>query len=48
MVSEITSHMRQSLDIQTVLQVAVNEISQSLGLAALDVRLGVDAVKTQD
>ena len=41
-VGESTARMRESLDIQTVLQVAVREISQSLGLAALDVRLGTD------
>jgi GAF domain-containing protein/uncharacterized membrane protein len=43
---EITARMRQSLDVETVLQVAVREISQSLGLAALDVRLGVDTQST--
>lgn len=48
MVSQATGRMRESLDIQTVLQVAVREISQSLGLAALDVRLGVDADETRD
>jgi GAF domain-containing protein len=48
MVSQATGRMRESLDIQTVLQVAVREISQSLGLAALDVRLGVDADEARE
>jgi GAF domain-containing protein/HAMP domain-containing protein len=37
---DVTSRMRQSLDMETVLRTAVHEISKSLGLAALDVRLG--------
>jgi GAF domain-containing protein len=41
LVSEATSRMRESLDVESVLQVAVQEISRSLGLAALDVKLGV-------
>ncbi len=40
---EVTAHMRETLDVNTVLQTAVREISESLGLAALDVRLDVEA-----
>ncbi|RLD11343.1 MAG: hypothetical protein DRI56_01235 [Chloroflexota bacterium] len=38
--SEITTHMRETLDIETVLKTAVSDISEALGLAALDVQLG--------
>jgi GAF domain-containing protein/HAMP domain-containing protein len=38
--TEITGHMRETLDVEMVLQTAVQEISQALGLEALDVRLG--------
>lgn len=41
LVGEATSRMRESLDVESVLRVAVQEISRSLGLAALDVKLGV-------
>jgi GAF domain-containing protein/HAMP domain-containing protein len=37
---EITARMRETLDIETVLESAAREIGQALGLAALDVRLG--------
>jgi GAF domain-containing protein/HAMP domain-containing protein len=39
---EITARMRETLDIETVLKRAANEIGQALGLAALDVRLDVE------
>jgi GAF domain-containing protein len=39
---EITARMRETLDIETVLNRAANEIGQRLGLAALDLRLGVE------
>jgi GAF domain-containing protein len=38
-VSETTARMRQSLDVETVLDTAASEIGRQLGLAALDVRL---------
>ncbi len=41
-VSEITGRMRATLNIETVLQTAAQEISEALGLLALDVRLGVE------
>ncbi len=37
--SQITSRMRESLDVETVLSTAAQEISAALGLMALDVRL---------
>ena len=40
--SEVTARIRASLDIETVLRNATQEIAQALGLAALDVRLGTD------
>jgi len=40
--SAVTARMRETLNIETVLQTAAREIGQALGLAALDVRLGGD------
>jgi GAF domain-containing protein len=39
MIGDVTSHMRQSLDMETVLKTAVREIGETLGLAALDIRV---------
>lgn len=39
---EITARMRETLDIETVLDTAVIEIGERLGLAALDVRIGTE------
>lgn len=39
MVGEIATNMRESLEIERVLQTAAQEIGQAMGLAALDVRL---------
>jgi GAF domain-containing protein len=39
-VGEVTTRMRETLDVETVLKTAVDEISRTLGLAALDLRLG--------
>lgn len=36
---EITSHLRSSLDMETVLRTAMNEIAQKLGVAQLEVQL---------
>jgi len=41
--SEVTARIRETLDVETVLETAVREISEALGLAALDVRLGTGA-----
>jgi GAF domain-containing protein len=38
--SEVTARMRETLDVESVLRTAVQEISGALGLAALDLRLG--------
>jgi GAF domain-containing protein len=38
---EITARMRETLDVETVLETAAHEIGQALGLAALEVRLGL-------
>ncbi len=40
--SEITSRMRETLDIETVLQTATRELRNSLNLAEVEIRLGVD------
>lgn len=40
LVSVVSARMRETLDVETVLRTAVEEISQAVGLAALDVRLG--------
>jgi GAF domain-containing protein/HAMP domain-containing protein len=46
--AQVTAHMRETLDVDAVLQTAVREISAALGLVALDVRLGAEAETTQD
>lgn len=38
--SEIVSRMRETLDMDTILQTALREIGQSLGLASIEVRMG--------
>jgi predicted Zn-dependent protease len=43
---EVTARMRETLDVDTVLQTAVREIGHALGLAALDVRLGTETELT--
>jgi GAF domain-containing protein len=40
LVGEATARMRETLDLETVLKTAVEEISGVLGLAAIDLRLG--------
>jgi GAF domain-containing protein len=46
--AQVTAHMRETLDVDAVLQTAVREISAALGLVALDVRLGAEAETTKD
>lgn len=41
LITEISTKIRETLDIESVLQTASNEISKSLGLAALDIELGL-------
>jgi GAF domain-containing protein/HAMP domain-containing protein len=38
--SQITGHMRETLDMETVFKTGMKEIAETLGLAALNVRLG--------
>jgi len=40
LVGEVTARMRQTLDVEAVLDTAVDEIARVMGLAALDLRLG--------
>jgi GAF domain-containing protein len=42
LLGQAAAHMRESLDVETVLRVATDEIRRALGLAALEVRLEVD------
>ncbi|GAB4532527.1 MAG: hypothetical protein Kow0063_13180 [Anaerolineae bacterium] len=39
---QVTARIRETLDVQTVLKVAAHEISEAMGLAALDVRIGFE------
>ena len=41
--SRVSARMRETLDTETVLKTAVEEIAGALGLAALDLRLGTEA-----
>ncbi|MEA3350265.1 MAG: hypothetical protein U9Q82_06570, partial [Chloroflexota bacterium] len=41
-VGEITARMRETLDIETVLQTAASEIQQVLNLAEAEIRLGTN------
>jgi len=41
-ISQITSQMRETLDIETVLQTAVRELRRTLNLAEVEVRLGTE------
>jgi GAF domain-containing protein len=42
MIGEITSHMRETLDLETVLQTAAREMRHALDLAEVEMRLGAD------
>ncbi len=44
LISEITSRMRESLDVEAVLQVAAGQIRQALELKTVTVSLGVDEI----
>lgn len=39
-IGEVTGRMRETLDIETILETAVNEIGAAMGLAALEVQIG--------
>jgi GAF domain-containing protein len=40
LVSMVSARMRETLDVEMVMETAVDEIGKALGLAALDIRLG--------
>lgn len=42
LMSEVTARIRETLEVETVLKTAVDEIGAALGLAALDLRLSLD------
>ena len=44
--SEVATRLRESLDIDTLLQTAVREIGRTLNLAHVEVRVGSDPVAT--
>jgi len=44
---QLTSRIRESLDVETVLKTAVREIGEALGLAALDVRMGTEELSEE-
>lgn len=46
--SEITTRIRQTLDIETILETAVNEIGPAMGLAALEVHIGQPPSESQE
>jgi hypothetical protein len=39
MIAQVTTRMRETLDIETILKTAVNEMRQSLALSGAEVRL---------
>jgi GAF domain-containing protein len=47
MIGQVASHMRQSLDIDTVLQTAVQEMRDALELAEVEIRMGSGATSGQ-
>ncbi len=46
--SEITSRMRETLDLETVLETAVEKIGSAMNLAAVEIHLGNPPADTQD
>jgi GAF domain-containing protein/HAMP domain-containing protein len=48
MVGEVTSQMRSSLDMDLVLQTAIRQIAEKLGIAQVEVRLGADLEDESD
>jgi GAF domain-containing protein len=45
LIGEVTGRMRETLDLETVLQTAVHEMRQALGIAEVEVRLDTDQIK---
>ncbi len=48
LLSVSTAHMRETLDLQSVLQTAVRELRQALGLAEAEIRLGAPPASPDD
>jgi GAF domain-containing protein/HAMP domain-containing protein len=48
LITEISSKIRETLDVETVLQTATDKISKSLGLAALDISLSLSQKPTSE
>jgi GAF domain-containing protein len=48
LVGEVTSRMRESLDMETVLRTAAQELRQALGVPELNIRLATPALSTPD
>jgi GAF domain-containing protein len=48
LVSTVSALMRETLDVEMVLKTATEEISRAVGLAALDVRLGIQKDREED
>jgi GAF domain-containing protein len=46
LIGEVTAHMRETLDVDTVLQVAAREIHRALGLRDVTIQLAADADRT--
>ena len=47
LVGEVTARMRETLDMDTVLQTAIREIGQSLGKVEVEVRMGSGVTTAQ-
>lgn len=47
-IGEVTARIRQTLDVQTVLETAAQEVTKTLGLAAAEVRITLDDVSSAD
>jgi GAF domain-containing protein len=48
LVGEITAHMRETLDVDTVLQTAIREMGATLGIPRVEVRLGGEATQPNE
>jgi GAF domain-containing protein/HAMP domain-containing protein len=48
LVGEITARMRETLDVDTVLRTAVQEMGKTLGMSQIEIRLGKGAARSQN
>ena len=48
LIGEVTAHMRETLDIETVLQTAARELRAALNLAEVEIRMGNNPDLIQD